>query len=487
MGLLWAGAGLKAAGEESPVLFFMDICRFQDSRVSEPTAEIYFSVDGSSVSHVMRQDQRYHAAVNIKWFLRRLDQEDSIIVAGDNLLLDWPQGQFPEDTSADMLRKHMFHFHYIQLPPGTYLIEATVSDQNSPGNKPAVAYKEFDMEGNNPFMVQFSDIKWVTYRRGSDNLRNRQDLLPLVTNDAYINQDSLVFYQEIYNVDSEVDGKFVIRARILQGEHILYDYETTTGRLAQKTNAYLSLMPGLDRLRSNTYHLLIELLDQRNQVFSTYRKKFYVFNSRLDQNLSSVSAFNPEADLFNDLSAEELDYYLRTLRWISTDQERQFIRVLESQEQKRNYLYNFWEKRKRFPAQKVEALWNGHIRAIHYINQQFKSNLNEGWETDRGRVFLKYGIPSDVERYPSESAAVPWEMWRYDVLGAQSNVIFIFFDPDLTTGEYPLLHSTKYGEVYNPRWQEQVSNRNSVHTPGSIDFERDPSRQRYNDKFDPNN
>lgn len=467
------------------VQFFMDVCRFHDTRLSDPTAEIYFSVDGTSVVHKLKQDNKFHAAVNISWFLQRLVNGDSIGVAGDRIVLDWPENEFPDDTTSSKLRKHLFHQEYLKLPPGRYLLQTIVSDQNAPSKDASVAFRDFEVAPLSDSELQFSDVKWIAYRRKLDDRMNRQDLLPLVTNDAFINQDSMVFYQEIYNISNEYDGKFIVRARIHQGDNVLYAFENTQARVANQINAFMMSLHGLEKLRSNTYHLQIELLDSRNAPFATYRKKFYIYNSRLDQDFESISVFNSEGDIFNEYEEGQLDYYLASLLWISTQQERDFIRSLESADQKRNYLLSFWEKRKRYPDQKVAALWRGHLMALDYVNQQFKSNLNEGWRTDRGRVFLKYGIPSDVERYPSGPAGgTPWELWRYDQLGAQGSVIFVFYDPDLTTGEYPLLHSSKYGELFNPRWQEQLQG--SSLTPAGVDFEsRDNSR--ISDQYDPNN
>lgn len=476
-----------AQAQGKSVQFFMDVCRFHDTRLSDPTAEFYFSIDGTSVVHKLEQDNKFHAAVNIGWFLQRLVDGDSVGVAGDRIVLDWPENQFPDDTTSSKLRKHLFHLEYVKLPPGRYLLQTIVSDQNAPSKDAAIAFREFEMAPLTESELQFSDIKWIASRRNPDARINRQDLLPLVTNDAFINQDSMVFYQEIYNVSNEYDGRFIVRARIHQGDNVLYAFEATQARVANQINAFMMSLHGLEQLRSNTYHLQIDLLDSRNAPFASYRKKFYIYNSRLEQDFESLSVFNSERDIFNEYEEGELDYYLATLIWISTQQERDFTRSLETSDQKRNYLFSFWEKRKRFPEQKVAALWRGHLMAIDYVNQQFTSNLNEGWKTDRGRVFLKYGIPSDVERYPSGPAgSIPWEMWRYDQLGAQAGVIFVFYDPNLATGEFPLLHSSKYGEVFNPRWQEQLRDPNSKITPGSIDFD-DANNSRLIDQFDPNN
>jgi hypothetical protein len=54
---------------------------------------------------------------------------------------------------------------------------------------------------------------------------------------------------------------------------------------------------------------------------------------------------------------------------------------------------------------------------------------------------------------------VPYEIWTYNKLGVQPGVIFVFADNDLITNEYPLLHSTKYGEANNPRWRLDLLSR----------------------------
>ena len=98
-------------------------------------------------------------------------------------------------------------------------------------------------------------------------------------------------------------------------------------------------------------------------------------------------------------------------------------------------------------------------------------------------MFLKYGIPEDVERHPSKPNLLPYETWRYNRLGRQTNVVFIFYDPDLATNDYPLLHSTKYGEENNPRWRSQLAAGNAGLTPQGIDYERDRT-SRFNQDFE---
>ncbi|MDX2246117.1 MAG: GWxTD domain-containing protein [Bacteroidia bacterium] len=466
--------------------FYLDVCRFFDFQVNKTIAEFYFAVDGTTLEYQKDEDGLYQVSVNINWLLQRIDNGDSIPVMGDNYNLQFQPEERLKDTTAELRRKTLFNLQKVDLEPGMYKLQAIAYDRYAPAAQKIMAIHEFEIKALSPNQIVFSDIKWIAYEKDSKGTvgRTRDDLIPLVTNDAFINQDSLVFYQEIYNTDDVLDQNFTVRSRFWQGDNILYAYEQTQARPPRpQRNAFREKFD-IRSLKSNTYYLQVEVLNYKGLPVATYRKKFFVYNSRVETEYDNL-AVTSETDIFNDYSEEQLDYYLRTLSYISTEQEYNFARALESPEQKKNFLYTFFEKRKTNPRQKILALWNGHLAALDYVNQQFKSSFREGWQTDRGRVFIKYGIPSDIERYPGESAIIPYEIWRYDRLGAQNNVIFIFYDSDLASNEYLLLHSTKYGEISNPRWKEQLQNKGLV--PGTIDFERNESLQNpFNTKLNPN-
>ncbi|MEZ4774851.1 MAG: GWxTD domain-containing protein [Bacteroidia bacterium] len=466
--------------------FYLDICRFYDFQVNKTIAEFYFAVDGTTLVYQKDEDGLFQVSVNINWLLQRIENGDSIPVMGDNYNLQFQPEERLNDTTLESRRKSLFNLQKVDLEPGMYQFQAIAFDRYAASAQKVMAINEFEVKALPSGEIAFSDIKWIASEKESKGQlgRTRDDLIPLVTNDAFINQDSMVFYQEIYNTDDVLDQKFTIRSRFWQGDNILYSYEQTQVRPPRPQRNAFKEKFDISKLKSNTYYIQVEVLNYKGQPVASYKKKFFVYNSRVETEYDNLAS-NSETDIFNDYSEEQLDYYLRTLSYISTEQEYNFARALESLSQKKNFLYTFFEKRKTNPRQKVQALWNGHLAALDYVNQQFKSSFREGWQTDRGRAFIKYGIPSDVERYPGESSIIPYEIWRYDRLGAQNNVIFIFYDSDLASNEYVLLHSNKYGEISNPRWKEQLQNKGLV--PGTIDFERNESLQnRFDTKLNPN-
>jgi GWxTD domain-containing protein len=480
--LLILGGMLPLIGgaQSRNVNFFLDICRFQDISDGKAIAEIYFAIDGTSIQHKKDADSlKFQCSVNISWLLEKEIQGEGVdTIAGSNITLSWAPDLRPEDTTLESLRQSLFYMQKIDLQPGKYRLQAIARDNYTEYESRTMAVNEFIVEAQGETDFKFSDIKWIAEEnlkkaRREGRTPTRDDLIPLVTNDAFINADSMAFYQEIYHSDQLLSDKtFTLIATIWQGGNRIWAYELpqakTTGRFRVFKGQF-----DISKLKSNTYYLQIDLVNNRNQPLQTYRKKFYVYNSRLEIEFDRLAANVAEGDLFGEYEAEELDYYLATLGPISTEQERNFVKVLNTLDQKRNYLYSFFDKRRRNPSQKVVALWNGHLAALDYINQQFKSSFKAGWQTDRGRAFLQYGIPNDVERYPHESGLMPYEIWRYNRLGSQTNVIFIFYDPDLATNEYPLLHSTKYGEISNPRWRAQLDARNGGRNSGQIDYEND--------------
>jgi GWxTD domain-containing protein len=342
-----------------------------------------------------------------------------------------------------------------------------------------MATNEFSILQASNAECRFSDVVFVESMRQDKTDEAKQNPLfkhgyiikPLITNGAFVNADTLFFYVELYNAGNLIqEATFYLRARIRQGEKILYAYETVASRKrSQPFNIDFDVIDIRD-LPSQTYYLQIDVLTEQNQIVKSMSKKFHVFNSRVEPEFDDYVVENIEADVFAKYTEEELDYYLNTLVHTSTEQEIRFRKALENFDQKKNYLYTYWEKRKS-PEQSVASLWAWHLSALQYSNQHFKSALREGWQTDRGRVFLEHGIPSDVERFPSSSTTVPYEIWRYDRLGNQTNVIFVFFNPDVITDEYPLLHSSKYGEINNPGWKRQLVARG--HVPANIDYEND--------------
>jgi GWxTD domain-containing protein len=131
----------------------------------------------------------------------------------------------------------------------------------------------------------------------------------------------------------------------------------------------------------------------------------------------------------------------------------------------RQYFLNFWLNRDYITP---EAAWNHYQQQVEKVNAIYSTPNRRGYETDRGRVFLKYGPPNIVSESYNEPAAYPYEIWQYYTLGdGQRNKKFVFYTPDIVTNDFQLLHSDAIGEPANFRWQVEIHKR--TFDPYSID------------------
>jgi len=134
---------------------------------------------------------------------------------------------------------------------------------------------------------------------------------------------------------------------------------------------------------------------------------------------------------------------------ISPDERTSFLQ-LGSNEEREQFIEAFWLRRSSNPDLPDNDFKEEHYRRIAYANEHFASGI-PGWKTDRGRIYIIWGKPDEIESHPTggtydrpmeegggSTTTYPWETWRYRYLeGIQENVILEFVDPT-GSGEYHL-------------------------------------------------
>jgi hypothetical protein len=73
---------------------------------------------------------------------------------------------------------------------------------------------------------------------------------------------------------------------------------------------------------------------------------------------------------------------------------------------------------------------------------------------------LQYGPPNTITSQPHEPSTYPYEIWHYYQLHNQRNRRFVFYNRDLATNDYELLHSDAFGEPQDYQWQLKLNQRN---------------------------
>ncbi len=95
-------------------------------------------------------------------------------------------------------------------------------------------------------------------------------------------------------------------------------------------------------------------------------------------------------------------------------------------DQKKILFDQFWEQRDPTPDTRKNELKLEFYRRVDFSNKNFTeiSSRRPGWQTDRGRIYIKYGPPSNVARHDMEMNMPATEIWTYDRLGRK----YIFVD-----------------------------------------------------------
>ena len=152
------------------------------------------------------------------------------------------------------------------------------------------------------------------------------------------------------------------------------------------------------------------------------------------------------------------------VRWIITDEERAAFKQLSNDEERDQFIEAFWQRRDPTPDTIENEFKEEHYRRIAYANEHFAAGI-PGWKTDRGRMYIMYGPPDEIESHPSggtyerpmeegggETSTYPFEDWRYRYIeGIGQEVIIEFVDPCMC-GDYHMTidRSEKDALLYTP-------------------------------------
>jgi len=145
------------------------------------------------------------------------------------------------------------------------------------------------------------------------------------------------------------------------------------------------------------------------------------------------------------------------ISYIITPEERAAFKKLSTDEERDRFIQQFWERRNPNPGSPDNAFKSEFYRRIAYANEHYASGI-PGWKADRGRVYIMYGPPDEIDSHPSggqytptnnqmpyagpgadtQMTTYPFEDWTYNYIpGLGNNVELEFVDPTMT-GEYHL-------------------------------------------------
>ena len=152
--------------------------------------------------------------------------------------------------------------------------------------------------------------------------------------------------------------------------------------------------------------------------------------------------------LKRELRGEYKKWLDEDVRWIITDNERKAFMQLSNDEERDQFIEAFWQRRNPDPDSEDNAFKDEHYRRIEYANEHFAAG-KPGWMTDRGRIYIVYGPPDEIDSHPSggtyerpieegggETSTYPFEDWRYRYIEGIGQEVIIEFVDTCMCGDY---------------------------------------------------
>ena len=394
-------------------------------------------------------------------------------VLDENTIIEKRTQTFSNTVSGKYDLKPGNYLHSVfpfQLNPAEYEFSLSLTDLNS-GITGEYTLERAVVTQFDDFMA-ISDIQLAAAisksEESGDLIKNGLKVLPNPSGVFSILAPMVYYYAEIYQMDYDPQNESHYRVTVdvmdQNGESVRQLSDAS--RVKPGNSAVVVGGQNLVTLPNGAYFLRIKVTDEVNGFTAESRKRFAMFKPQKRDSLAQ----NPPNNLLSLALAkkpeEELDLEFEQARYLASREEKSVFSQLDK-EGKMRFLHEFWKRRDEHPDTPANEFRNTYFQRLALVNERFSSQFKPGWKSDRGRIILVYGLPSEIERYPSSMGNKPYEKWQYDELEGGS--FFIFGDLQ-GFGDYNLLHSTYSRELSQPDWERLVLKQNRNNEVLQTDF-----------------
>lgn len=305
----------------------------------------------------------------------------------------------------------------IPIDSGKFETVITVLDKNTGRQVNRKIYFELPSINELPFII--SEVL-IFDRFEKDSSGKILNFIPNLTGNFSSDSDFVYLYFDTFITDSTYDS--------LNIHYVIRD----AGNYINQQNQYS--ISDKNKFKEHFIQLSRHQFERARysvEISASTGKYQYAINKLI----SFFWTISPNSPQDIDLALKQLDYL--------ADRDSINYYLKQPFESKRKYFERFWSEMDPNPDTHKNELMDEYYRRINIANQSFSTMSQEGWLTDRGRIFIKFGQPDDIERHPFEMNSYPYEIWQYYTL----RKVFLFIDR-LGFGDY-YLHPSYLDEEYN--------------------------------------
>lgn len=348
--------------------------------------EVYYSVSNRALQFVKSNRGEYQASAD---FSVILFESGSSQVAGDTQRIRLRASKYEETTALDSVRTGVMAF---PSSAGDFSLTITLADRDT-NMRSGV-----DVRFSIPEIEELPSLSSIRFEE--PGTRGRSRVHPNVRRSYKGELTTIPFYFEVYAEDEHLPLSVVYRV-MKTDEHVAFS-DTVTITSAGKVPVEADIPA---EAIANGYFNLVVGIPGGDGDFRVERAK--VFEVR-----SQYFYWGKDVE-----SAVELLYYIASGSFLDT--------LREASPEERKALWDeFWLEKDPTPDTPENEFYDEHVRRFEFANERFRTAHNPGWKTDRGRVYITYGQPDQIESYPYDADQDATEIWHYRSLGRR----FVFVD-----------------------------------------------------------
>jgi len=305
------------------------------------------------------------------------------------------------------------------LPPARYWVEVELTDINA--GKEVNRSFEANLKPLKRNRANLSGLEFVHAVQSAKSApsafkKGGYDVVPSVVR-TYGGSDSssLMYYQEVYQGNDAAE-QVLLETRLRHWTKGMVYRDTLYVHFDSPVKRQLRRI-SLAELPAGSYQIEVYLRGRRNKELQVMREQFLVL-------------WSPD-----QLVRHDWETAIAQLRYIADPSDIKPIKEATTYEERKLAFDAFWDARDpTIGTPENEAKWEFY-RRIEYAETHFSQLKREGWRTDRGRIYIEYGPPDELEDVPYAPNALPYQVWHYFTRGEYLRFLFIDENQD---GDYRL-------------------------------------------------
>ncbi|MBR3090727.1 MAG: GWxTD domain-containing protein [Bacteroidetes bacterium] len=391
-------------------------------------------------------------------------QFDVAIEQGNNVVeqLNW-QAPFEKYFSDNDPLKDFYGIQRCELKPGKYKVKFSARDLNNNDNYYSSTFKLNVGSFNKDHifiggMQMANNIVFQSENAQHPGIfsKNGYYVYPNPAMEISSEYPTLYLYSEIYNAKKFSPKGIEIVYSIFDARNRLeLDYKKTRNVLNDAFVETISIP--LDVVESGVYFAEIKVYNSDKTDSASKKLKFFLVNNNVELSKKTIYTEDEmfEMSEFATYTEERANDEFEKFSIVASNLELKSWKRLTDLKAKQRFLYRFWFVRNTDQKSGYNKELQTFRDRVKYVNTYFSwGGKQNGWKTDRGKVYIKFGEPDQMDKNSATPSKHAYDVWYYT--GIDGGGEFYFIDMH-GMGVYNLIHSTAFGYIHNDNWYEMVT------------------------------